>query len=218
MDILKLENISYSADKEEILKNLNLTIKRGDCISIVGPSGSGKSTLLKLCSDLISPTKGEIVYNNKKYDDYNPVELRKKISYCIQIPYLFGSTVYDNLEYPFKLRQKNIDKDRVVKFLNDLNLNKDYLNKNIDSLSGGEKQRIALIRNLIFKPEILLLDEVTSGLDDENSEVVETLIKQLNKDGVTVLWITHDIKQSESIFNKRIHIQQGKVIREELLK
>lgn len=218
MDILKLENISYSADKEEILKNLNLTIKRGDCISILGPSGSGKSILLKLCSDLISPTKGEIVYNNKKYDDYNPVELRKKISYCIQIPYLFGSTVYDNLEYPFKLREKNIDKDRVVKFLNDLNLNKDYLNKNIDSLSGGEKQRIALIRNLIFKPEILLLDEVTSGLDDENSEVVETLIKQLNKDGVTVLWITHDIKQSESIFNKRIHIQQGKVIREELLK
>ncbi|MGL5753709.1 MAG: ABC transporter ATP-binding protein [Paraclostridium sp.] len=218
MDILNLQNISYESDCENILNELNLTVKKGDCISIVGPSGSGKSTLLKLCADLISPTEGEILYNNKRYADYNPIELRKKISYCIQIPYLFGRTVYDNLAYPFKLRQENVDKDILVKFLKKLNLSEDYLNKKVDSLSGGEKQRIALIRNLIFKPDILLLDEVTSGLDDDNSKVVEVLIQLLNKTGVTVLWITHDMKQSKSIFNKRVHIHQGKVIREEVLK
>lgn len=218
MSILKLDNIKYSQNNDDILKGINLNIDEGDIISIVGPSGSGKSTLLKICSDLISATAGDIHYRDKNYKDYNPIELRKNISYCVQIPFLFGDTVYDNLSYPFKIRKKEVDKTLVIEFLEKFNLDKSYIEKSVDSLSGGEKQRIALIRNLIFKPDILLLDEVTASLDPENSKVVENIIKDLNKSGTTVLWITHDIAQSNSIFNKKITMENGLIKHKEDLR
>lgn len=219
MNILRIEDISYYSGNDKIIDKVNLNVKKGDLISIVGPSGSGKSTLLKICSDLISPTDGKIYYNDKSYQEYDPIELRKKISYCIQTPYLFGKTVYDNLSYPFIIRSKNIDKELINDFLIKFNLSKDYLYKDINLLSGGEKQRIALIRNLIFTPDLILLDEVTSALDNENAKVVENIINDMNKkNNVTVIWVTHNLNQSESIFNKRISINQGKVEKIEELK
>ncbi len=217
MNILKISNVKYSSDKDEIIKGINLTVEKGDCISIVGQSGSGKSTFLKMLSDLISPTGGAIYYNGKDYKEINPIELRRKISYCIQIPYLFGESVYENLVFPFEIRNTSVDEDEILKLLELLKLDKSYLNKKVDALSGGEKQRIALIRNLLSKPDILLLDEVTSGLDKENTKIVQSLIKKINEEGMTILWITHDMDQSKSIFNKRVHIDEGKIIKEENL-
>ncbi len=217
MNILKISNVKYSSDKDEIIKGINLTVEKGDCISIVGQSGSGKSTFLKMLSDLISPTGGAIYYNGKDYKEINPIELRRKISYCIQIPYLFGESVYENLAFPFEIRNTSVDEDEILKSLELLKLDKSYLNKKVDALSGGEKQRIALIRNLLSKPDILLLDEVTSGLDKENTKIVQSLIKKINEEGMTILWITHDMDQSKSIFNKRVHIDEGKIIKEENL-
>ena len=218
MNILSLKNIKYSFENTEILNGINLDIEKGDCISIIGTSGSGKSTLLKLCSDLISPTSGEILFYDKDYKNYEPIDLRKQISYCVQIPYLFGDNVYDNLSYPFKIRKQPVDKNKIISFLERLNLDESYLDKDINSLSGGEKQRVALIRNLIYKPEILLLDEVTSGLDSQNANVVTESVKEMNEEGITVLWITHNLEQSKSIFNKRIQIEEGKIIKEEIIK
>lgn len=211
MNILSIKNLTYNSQNTQILKGISFDVKKGDCISIVGQSGSGKSTLLKLCADLIPMTSGDIYFYEKSYKNYNPVELRKKISYCVQIPHLFGKTVYDNLEFPFKIRNEKVDKNRLEMLLNKFNLNLSYLDKNIDSLSGGEKQRISIIRNLIYIPEILLLDEATASLDKENANLVEKYIKELNDNGVTVLWITHSKEQSESIFNKRIEISEGTV-------
>ena len=215
MSILKLDNISYKLDNTDILKNINLEIFKGDCISLIGPSGSGKSTLLKLCSSLISPTSGKIFFNSKDY--YDLIMLRREISYCVQMPILFGNTVLDNLKFPFEIRKKDFDKNRVISLLDEFNLSKDYLYKEVANLSGGEKQRISLIRNLIFTPKILLLDEATSALDPKNSELVENIIKNLNLKGVTVLWVTHNIKQSNSIFNKRLTVSLGEIIKEEAL-
>ncbi|MGL4798700.1 MAG: ATP-binding cassette domain-containing protein, partial [Cellulosilyticaceae bacterium] len=93
-----------------------------------------------------------------------------------------------------------------------------YIEKEINGLSGGEKQRIALIRNLIYTPDVLLLDEVTASLDKENAVVVEGYIKALNEKGVTVLWITHSETQSTAIFNKRLVVEDGKLSRLEVLK
>lgn len=211
MEILSINNLIYEADNTKILSGINFNVEQGDCISIVGQSGSGKSTLLKLCSDLIQATSGEIIYRGKSYNDYNPLELRRKISYCVQLPYLFGNTVLDNLEFPFKIRKKEIDKDRVLYLMNRFNLDESFLEKNVTSLSGGEKQRVSLIRNLIFEPDIILLDEVTAALDKENAKIVEAYIKELNSNGITVLWITHSKEQSEGIFNKRITIDGGKL-------
>ena len=194
-----------------LLKGISFDIEKGDCISIVGQSGSGKSTLLKLCADMIPITSGNIYFNGKCYTSYNPIELRKKISYCLQTPELFGKSVCENLEFPFKIRKEQVNKQRIVKLLERFNIDESFLDKDIISLSGGEKQRISIIRNLLYTPDIILLDEATSALDLENAKVVEEYIKELNDLGVTVLWITHSMEQSEKIFNKRITISEGKI-------
>ncbi|MEG1481271.1 ABC transporter ATP-binding protein [Clostridium sp.] len=216
MSILKLNNIHYKLENTDILKNINLEVNEGDCVSLIGSSGSGKSTLLKICSSLISQTSGDILFNSKNFYDYDVIMLRREISYCVQMPILFGDTVLDNLKFPFEIRKKDFDEDRVISLLNEFNLSKDYLNKDINSLSGGEKQRVSLIRNLIFLPKILLLDEATSALDPENSILVEGIIKNLNDKGITVLWVTHNIEQSSSIFNKRLTLSLGEIIKREV--
>lgn len=215
MKIVQLENVTYEGSGKVILDGVTLDVNKGDCISIIGESGSGKSTLLKICSDLIDIKDGSIKYKEKDYSSYEPTDLRKEISYSIQTPYLFGNTVYDNLEFPFKIRNKEVDVDRITYLLNKFNLNKDILNENVNSLSGGQKQRVSFIRNIIFKPEVLLLDEVTSSLDKDNTILIENYIEELNKQGVTILWVTHSKEQSKTIFNKRITISKGKVERVE---
>lgn len=218
MSILRLNNIVYKSNNEYILKDISLEINKGDCISVIGSSGSGKSTLLKLMADLIPITEGEIYYNGKSYYEYNPLELRREISYCIQLPHLFGETVYDNLIFPFILRKESINKNRIFELLNIFNLEEEILNKNITSLSGGEKQRVSIIRSLIYAPKVLLLDEATSALDKENAANVEKIVKELNKTGITVVWITHNLDQSKEIFNKRIKISEGQIESIEILK
>lgn len=211
MKIIQLDNIRYEDNENVILDGITIDINKGDCISIIGESGSGKSTLLKICGDLIEVKEGSIKFKGKEYSYYESTDLRKKISYSIQIPYLFGNTVYDNLEFTFKIRNKEIDNERIINLLKGFKLKEDIINKNINLLSGGEKQRIAFIRNIIFTPEVLLLDEITSALDIENTKIIEDYIEELNKEGVTILWVTHSEKQSETIFNKRITVSKGKI-------
>lgn len=209
MEILRFKNVSYRANDTMLLNNLNLSINEGDFISISGPSGSGKSTFFKLTNHLISPGSGEIIYRNKNIMEYDPVHLRKKICLCSQMPYLFGDRVLDNLLFPFLQRKLAINMDLVNKYLSFLNLDESILHKNPKNLSGGEKQRIAIIRAIATKPDILLLDEVTSALDEANTSAVEELIKKLNSNGVTILWITHDSSQYQRLGNRRINIETG---------
>lgn len=218
MSILKFHNVYFTDADKTILNGLNFQIEKGDYVTIVGPSGSGKSTLLKLCNNLISPSEGSIYYNNKDIMEYNPVDLRKDISYCLQIPHLFGETVMDNLSFPFKIRNTKINMDKVHELTYKFKIRKDILNEKIVNLSGGEKQRISLMRTLMHTPEVLLLDEVTSSLDDENTSIVENIIKDLNDKGVTILWITHNTEQSFKYANKRISLNSGKLIDLEVIK
>lgn len=213
--MLDINNVCYKNDNTEILNGISLKVEKGECISIVGASGSGKSTLLKLCADLLPLTNGSIYFQGKNYLEYDPLELRKKISYCVQLPYLFGTTVYENLEFPFKIRKEPFDRYRVIDLLNKFGLEESFLKKDIRNLSGGEKQRVAIIRNLIYVPKVLLLDEATSALDNNTANLVENYIKDLNINGTTVLWITHSLDQSKSIFTRRVIISEGKIEREE---
>lgn len=218
MALFEFKNVSYSSDNKMILNNISVSFEKGDYISIVGPSGSGKSTFLKLCSYLISPTAGNIFYNNKDINEYNPVEYRKRVSYCFQTPYLFGNTVYDNILFPYTIRNKHVDMENVKKLLSTFKLDEGCLNEKVINLSGGEKQRIALIRSLLFKPDILLLDEVTSALDVDNTAIVEDVIKLLNDEGLTILLVTHNPEQSKKHANKLLTIEGGKLISEEVLR
>lgn len=211
MAVLELQNVSYENDNKKILSDVSLLLEAGDFLSIVGPSGSGKSTLLRLCSNLISPTSGDILFKGKSVSEYNPTEWRRHIAYCFQTPQLFGNTVKDNISFPYTIRNSKTDEIRVEELFRLFQMSTEYLEKDVRTLSGGEKQRIALIRSLLFLPEILLLDEVTSSLDEENTIIVEEVIKTLNKKGIIILWITHNSAQSKKYANKLLQIEAGRV-------
>lgn len=211
-EIIKLNNINYTVNDTKILTDINLTISEGDYLTFSGTSGSGKSTLMKLVADMISPTSGEILYRNKNIDDYEATDYRKQVSYCFQQPTLFGETVFDNLAFPFKVREQEPNSELMIQKLKLANLDESFLNQKVIDLSGGQKQRIALLRNLIFTPDILILDEVTTGLDKTNKDIIHNLVMGLNKnEGITVLAITHD--QEELDDSKMIiKVEDGQIV------
>lgn len=218
LTLLNFEGVNYINNDKVILKDFTVEVNSGDFISIIGSSGSGKSTFMKLCCHLISPSSGMIYFNEKDLLQYDPTELRQRIAYCFQTPHLFGTTIKDNMEFPFMIRNQKVNHQRVSELFKRFNMDGDWIHKEIKNLSGGEKQRVALIRTLLFRPEILLLDEVTSALDLDNTAIVEKVIKSLNEEGLTILWITHNPKQNQSNANKRLTIENGEIKSLEVLK
>ncbi|HSQ89938.1 ABC transporter ATP-binding protein [Romboutsia sp.] len=214
MSLLRIKDISLRINERDILKNINLNVLQKDFIFILGHSGSGKSTLLRICASLVGQSDGEILLNDKSYSEYNPKELRKEIGYIAQEPCLFGERVRENFEFVYNIRNMKVDYDRINELLEKFNLSKDYLDKSIDSLSGGQKQRIAIIRGILVLPKVLLLDEITSALDEDNKLIVENIIKDLNESGVSIIWVTHDISQCERLNKKYIKIENGKTTKE----
>ncbi|AXO20724.1 iron ABC transporter ATP-binding protein FetA [Providencia stuartii] len=207
--LLQLENIGYVIDNKTILDKVQFDLSAGEFKLITGPSGCGKSTLLKIISSLLSPTSGQIIFNGNDYSTISPEEYRQQVSYCTQTPSLFGATVYDNLFFPYQIRKLPFNKDKIYKDLGYFSLPDSILEKGINELSGGEKQRISLIRNLQFLPKILLLDEITSALDEANKVKVNELIHQLaTQQNIAILWVTHDqdeIAHADDIITLPVH-------------
>ena len=197
MPILEFQHVSFSDQEKVILEDISFGVDAGDFISIVGASGSGKSTIFKLCSNLMNPTKGDIFFNGKNMREVSPLEWRQQIAYCFQTPYLFGDKVMENMAFPYTIRKLTPDVHRMKELLSSFHMSENYLERDIQTLSGGEKQRLALVRSLLFLPTILLLDEVTSALDGENTLVVEQVLETLHKEGMTILWVTHNLEQSK---------------------
>lgn len=218
MALLELSNISYIVKDKAIIRDVSLAINEGDYITIVGPSGSGKSTLLKLCSDLISPTSGCITYNGQDLTAIDPESYRKEVGYCFQRPYLFAKTVRRNILFPYDIRGMKPDMKRIQYLFDLLHMPMEYLERRNDELSGGEMQRICLIRSLIFEPKVLLLDEVTSALDSVNTSIVEQVVDELHNKGMTIVSITHNEEQSLRKANRRITIVDGALAKEEVLR
>ena len=191
--ILRLENVGFQADGVTILNEINFQLRAGEFKLITGPSGCGKSTLLKIIASLQSPTSGSIFFADKDINDLTPETYRQQVSYCAQTPALFGDSVYDNLIFPWQIRQKQPDPKALVADLARFGLAKNTLEKSINELSGGEKQRVSLIRNLQFLPQVLLLDEITSALDESNKKNVNEIIhRYASEKNIAVLWVTHD--------------------------
>ncbi|KRN27904.1 ABC superfamily ATP binding cassette transporter, ABC protein [Lactobacillus selangorensis] len=203
--ILQLDHVSYTADKSQILSDISFSVAEQEYLTISGPSGSGKSTLLRVISSLITQTSGTVNFKGKSSLDYDPTEYRRHVSYCFQQPQLFGNTVKDNLTFPFEIRNQPFDQKKATDSLQYVGLSAGDLDKNINALSGGEKQRVALIRNVLFPPDILLADEVTAGLDDTSKEIVHKLLKHLNQDRkMTLISVTHDdseIRDAAKLYN-----------------
>lgn len=198
--ILEINNLSYTIilnkKKKIILDNISLAIQKGDFITIKGASGSGKSTLLQLIGSMIEPSSGEIKYQGKPLKEYLVTDYRKEVSYGFQNASLFGETVRENLAFPFDIRNEPFDEKRAIDALHTVSLNEDYLDQPVKALSGGEKQRIAFIRNILFLPKVLLLDEVTSALDEVNRIIIRKAVRRLNEEhGITIIWVTHNTEE-----------------------
>lgn len=213
--ILSLKDVTFEAEGRKILDGVSLEIQKGEMVTIIGPSGSGKSTLLKVISSMISPTSGKIIYKGGDIEEISPIDYRKEVSYFFQNAVLFGETVKENMAFPYEIRGKEFEQDKAETYLQMVRLPKAYLTKAIKDLSGGEKQRVALIRNMMFMPEILVLDEVTSSLDSENSEIILSLVKKINtEEKCTVLWVTHkeeEIRQADRV----LEVKNGGVVERE---
>ena len=209
MSILRFEHISLMIHGRPILQDISFEVQQGESITIVGPSGSGKSTILKLASSLVSPTGGTIYFQEQPMDQYAPTVYRQRVAYCFQQPYLFGQTVRGNLSFPFTMRGRSVDETRIKDLFDLFHMDLQLLEKSNTELSGGEMQRICLIRSLLFAPEVLLLDEVTSALDTENTEWVEQGLMQLHTEGVTLLQVTHNLDQSVRMGQRRITVKDG---------
>lgn len=194
--LIEIKEVGYSVGEKSILRNVDLSLAPGEFKLITGPSGCGKSTLLKIIASLLSPTEGSILFEGVDISTLSPETYRQQVSYCVQTPSLFGDTVYDNLIFPWQIRGKRPEPEKFIADLAQFGLAQETLTKSVSELSGGEKQRVSLIRNLQFLPQVLLLDEITSALDERNKRNVNDIIHRYAREQhVAVLWVTHDANE-----------------------
>ncbi|PLV58950.1 ATP-binding cassette domain-containing protein [Thermotoga sp. KOL6] len=202
-----LENIEY----RDILKIEKLFIPEKKVTVIVGESGSGKTTLLKMLNKLITPDKGRIFFKGIPLEEIDSIELRRKVVMIPQFPVIFPGNVKENLIIGLKFSEKPIPSDEELsKFLDFMKLRKS-LTDDPEKFSGGEKQRLALARVLIMDPEVFLLDEPTSSLDEETGvEIISKVIDFAHQKGKTLVIVTHasELKQFADTI---VEIKNGRV-------
>ena len=198
--MLELKNICKSFNqgefKNSVLKNINLIVKQGDFISIMGPSGSGKSTLINILGLLDSEFRGEYKLNGeiiKSLNEDQHAALRNNdIGFVFQQFHLIDEyTVRENILLSFLYSEKKANLKYIESLVEDLGL-VDKLNEYPNNLSGGQKQRVALIRALAHKPKFLIADEPTGALDEESRDEILQILQNLNDSGTTIIIVTHD--------------------------
>lgn len=216
--MISYKNVSMEyPESGKVLDNLNFNIEKGEFFVIVGPSGSGKTTSLKLINRLIEQTGGDIFFNNKKLKDYNLRELRLKIGYVLQEIALFPNlTVFENISLipDMKKMDREIIDEKIDFLLNKVGLeSKKYKDRFPEELSGGEKQRVGILRAIISGPEILLMDEPFSALDPISRINLQDLIKELHDEyKITTVFVTHDMSEAIKLADRICFMKEGKVI------
>lgn len=209
--MINIENLSYMYNKKDIiLKDINLKIKDGEIICIIGKNGSGKSTLLKLIAGIIKPSLGNVFIDN--INILKRKELRKEVGIVFQNPdsQILFPKVFDDIEFALnnlKIENKN---ERIKNALKDVNLS-DKEQKDTYNLSLGQKQRVNIASVLAINPKYILLDEPTTMIDSIEKENVYQIIKQLKKDGKTIIFTTNNI--NEILLSDRILILENKEIK-----
>ena len=195
MTLIKLENITKTFNGEPILTNFNLEIEKGEFLGIAGKSGAGKSTLLNIIG-LLEECEGTVSIKGKKIDNINSKEarlvLKNDIGYLFQNYALIDDlTVYDNLNIILDKTPKKERRALALLQLNKLGLG-NVLNKKIYQLSGGEQQRVAMVRLILRNSEIILADEPTGSLDQTNGDIIMDLLKELHFEGKTIIMVSHN--------------------------
>lgn len=226
--ILDKVNYVYSSDtayQKHALKDVSLTINDGDFIGLIGHTGSGKSTLIQHLNGLIKATSGAIYYNGEDiYDDhYNLRELRSKVGLVFQYPehQLFETTVFKDVCFgPKNLSLPNLDVElRAYDALKQVGIGEDMIDTSPFELSGGQKRRVAIAGVLAMKPEVLILDEPTAGLDPKGRNEILDLISKLHRENnITVILVSHSMEDVANYVNRIVVMSKGEAIYDDIPK
>lgn len=220
--VISIGNLHKSFEDKHVLTGINLDLHKGENIIVLGRSGSGKSVLIKIIIGLMKPDEGSVIVLGKdvhKIDKNELIELRLKIGFLFQQNALYDSmTVRENLEFPLIRNMKHMSQQEIDKAVDDV-IDAVGLKETADQLpaelSGGQKKRIGIARTLILKPEIILYDEPTAGLDPITSVEINNLIKEVKERYKTSsIIITHDLTCAKQIGDKIVMLIDGKFIRE----
>jgi putative ABC transport system ATP-binding protein len=176
-------------------------------VVLIGPSGAGKSTLLRLCNRLDVPSGGRILYRDDDVADLDPLALRRRVGMVFQRPTPFPGTVAENL----RIAEPALTDAGAVDALERVGLDAGFLDRPATELSGGEAQRVCLARTLVTDPEVVLMDEPTSSVDRAARLALEALARALVRDGVSVMWVTHDLEQMRRIAEHVLVVIAGRI-------
>ncbi|WP_410515191.1 ATP-binding cassette domain-containing protein [Paenibacillus sp. BR2-3] len=211
--ILQFRKLSKSISGKlprSLFTNAESAIFTADTISLLGPSGQGKSTLLRILALLDSPDTGELLLHGKAPSNYGFRSWRKAVTYVSQHSVMLPGSVEDNLKVVSSLHGTIFERELAMKCMTELGLESLDWGKPASELSGGEKQRVALVRSLLLRPNLLLLDEVTASLDKDSKLAAEKLLLDWNKgEGTGFLWITHDLEQAERVSSRCWQLSGG---------
>lgn len=198
--ILEMEKLSFSYEESEVLRNINFSVESGEFIGIIGSNGAGKSTLLKLILGLISPTSGKILFCGeeiKKFKKWPKIgyvaqnAISSNDSFPATVEEIVKSNLYLQIGFMRLAKKKHIKQTMDALKMIDM---QDYAKRLIGNLSGGQQQRIMIARALVNEPELLILDEPTTGIDDKSIESLYNLLNKINLElGITIIMVTHDI-------------------------
>lgn len=212
--LVSVHHLNKKFGEREILKDISFDIYRGDVVCIIGPSGSGKSTMIRCVNYLEQPTGGDIKYRGESVKDaFKKLTMyRTKVGMVFQSFNLFNNmTVLENCmvgQIKVLGKDKEEAKANALKYLQHVGMDK-YVNAKPHQLSGGQKQRVAIARALALEPEVLLMDEPTSALDPEMVGEVLRVIRNLAKEGLTMVIVTHEMAFARDVSNRVIFIDQG---------
>lgn len=216
--MIKFQNVSKVYQENAVLSDVNLTIQQGEFFVLVGPSGSGKTTTLKMINRLIEPTTGEVALNEQAVTNYPLRELRLKIGYVLQQIALFPNlTVAENIELIPEMKKwpKEQRRERTIELLKKVQLDpEEYLHRKPAALSGGEQQRIGILRAIAAEPEVILMDEPFSALDPISRHHLQRLVKELHQElASTIVFVTHDMNEALLLGERICIMDTGKLFK-----
>ncbi|MFP4497482.1 MAG: ATP-binding cassette domain-containing protein [Vulcanimicrobiota bacterium] len=215
LNAFKVNTQNDKYEKIQIINNLSFKVDEGDIFTIMGSSGSGKTTLLRLINRLEDPDSGQIFLEGKNIRDFPILELRRQIGFVLQLPYMFEGSVRDNIFYGPRLQgQPDEETQKILEqYFSWFGFKKGILEKSPSFLSVGEKQRVSILRALVNKPALLLLDEPTSSLDPNTANSILGLVKEINeRTRMTILMVTHIPEHARKIAGKGMILDEGSKI------
>jgi phospholipid/cholesterol/gamma-HCH transport system ATP-binding protein len=216
-ELIRIEGVTKHFGKKVVHNNIDLSIYKGEVLTLMGGSGSGKSVLLRSLIGLETPDRGHIFFRDQdicKLNEQELVSVRKRIAYVFQYGALFDSiTVFENLAYPLREHTKMTDKEiqeKVITTLEKVGL-KGSEQLFPGDLSGGMQRRVGVARSIIMDPEVVLYDEPTTGLDPYNTNQILKIILQLQSQGTTSVLVTHDMHSIFTVTNRVAFLKDGEI-------